>query len=191
MIVAVGSLREPKISAVNSFIKKIKDHLKAAEDFNLLPLKVPSNVPETPRSFKDLMTGAKNRVINMIELCRDKGISPDYYIGMEGGCYEVTLNGESHIFLQSWVYVSNGEKGFFGSSVNIELPSKLSDMVMREKVGLGAGIDILTGKKDVRDREGTFGILTRNKITRQKSFEMALTAAFAPFYNTEVYMERE
>jgi non-canonical (house-cleaning) NTP pyrophosphatase len=39
----------------------------------------------------------------------------------------------------------------------------------------------------VRSRQGAWGILSRDLVTRSMSFEMALIAAFAPFYNREMY----
>jgi non-canonical (house-cleaning) NTP pyrophosphatase len=39
----------------------------------------------------------------------------------------------------------------------------------------------------VRSRQGAWGVLTRGLLTRSVSFETALVAALAPFYNARVY----
>jgi non-canonical (house-cleaning) NTP pyrophosphatase len=39
----------------------------------------------------------------------------------------------------------------------------------------------------VRSKEGAFGILTRNRITRLQSFKLALYCALAPIVNKGIY----
>ena len=48
-------------------------------------------------------------------------------------------------------------------------------------------IDETAGEHDVRSRQGAWGVLSRDLFTRAMSFEVALVAAFAPFYNREMY----
>ncbi len=48
-------------------------------------------------------------------------------------------------------------------------------------------IDDFAGIRDVRSKQGAWGVLSRNLLTRSMSFEAALIAAFAPFYNRELY----
>jgi hypothetical protein len=45
----------------------------------------------------------------------------------------------------------------------------------------------VAGARDVRSRQGAWGILSRDLVTRSLSFELALIAAFAPFYNPALY----
>src|SRR5205809_264062 len=52
---------------------------------------------------------------------------------------------------------------------------------------LGDVIDEVAGEHDVRSRQGAWGVLSRGLLTRSMSFETALVAAFAPFYNARVY----
>jgi non-canonical (house-cleaning) NTP pyrophosphatase len=56
---------------------------------------------------------------------------------------------------------------------------------------LGVVIDEITGKHDVRSRQGAWGILSRDMVTRAMSFELALIAAFAPFYNSQLYSSQD
>ena len=48
-------------------------------------------------------------------------------------------------------------------------------------------IDEVAEENDVRSRQGAWGVLSRDLFTRAMSFEVALVAAFAPFYNSEMY----
>jgi non-canonical (house-cleaning) NTP pyrophosphatase len=45
----------------------------------------------------------------------------------------------------------------------------------------------VAGERDVRSRQGAWGVLSRDLLTRAQSFESALVAAFAPFYNARLY----
>ena len=51
-------------------------------------------------------------------------------------------------------------------------------------------IDEVAGARDVRSRQGAWGVLSRDLLTRSMSFEAALIAAFAPFYNALLYSVR-
>jgi non-canonical (house-cleaning) NTP pyrophosphatase len=69
------------------------------------------------------------------------------------------------------------------------VPPELVKKVVEGRKELGLVIDEVSGKRDVRSREGAWGVLSRDLITRSMSFEVALIAAFAPFYNAEMYTE--
>ena len=66
-----------------------------------------------------------------------------------------------------------------------------ADIVKRVVEGreLGDVIDEVTGGRDIRSKQGAWGILSRDLVTRSMSFELALIAAFAPFYNSRFYSE--
>jgi non-canonical (house-cleaning) NTP pyrophosphatase len=61
-------------------------------------------------------------------------------------------------------------------------------MVIDGKRELGEVIDEVAGERDVRSRQGAWGILSCDLLTRSMSFESALIAAFAPFYNSSLYI---
>ena len=63
----------------------------------------------------------------------------------------------------------------------------LAKKVIEGRRELGLVIDEVAGIQDVRSRQGAWGILSRDLVTRAMSFEVALIAAFAPFYNKEMY----
>jgi non-canonical (house-cleaning) NTP pyrophosphatase len=52
---------------------------------------------------------------------------------------------------------------------------------------LGLVIDEVAGARDVRSKQGAWGVLSKDLVTRSMSFELALIAAFAPFYNSKIY----
>ena len=50
-------------------------------------------------------------------------------------------------------------------------------------------IDRFAGDSGIRDAQGAWGVLSRNLITRQEAFRVAVIAAFAPFYNSGMYRQ--
>jgi non-canonical (house-cleaning) NTP pyrophosphatase len=48
-------------------------------------------------------------------------------------------------------------------------------------------MDEVSGRENVREAEGAFGILTRGRITRRESFRLALLCALAPLVNRDLY----
>jgi len=52
---------------------------------------------------------------------------------------------------------------------------------------LGTVMDEVTGGRDIRSKQGAWGVLSRDLVTRSMSFELALIGALAPFYNSALY----
>ena len=67
------------------------------------------------------------------------------------------------------------------------MPESLLGRVVEGGLELAAVVDVAAGERDVRSRQGAWGLLTRGLIERAFSFEVALLNAFAPFYNPEAY----
>jgi non-canonical (house-cleaning) NTP pyrophosphatase len=59
--------------------------------------------------------------------------------------------------------------------------------VVEGKRELGEVIDEVAGELDIRSRQGAWGVFSKDLMTRSMTFEMALIAAFAPFYNAGFY----
>ena len=78
-------------------------------------------------------------------------------------------------------------RGSFGMSPSIAVPDAIVKDVIGGKRELGIVIDEVAGARDVRSRQGAWGVLSRDLLTRSMSFEAALIAAFAPFYNPQLY----
>jgi non-canonical (house-cleaning) NTP pyrophosphatase len=83
--------------------------------------------------------------------------------------------------------VYDGVEFSFGSSGALPIPKKLSQMVMENGIDLGVAIDQFAQQTDVRSRQGTYGILTNDLITREDSFALSASFALMPLFNTAVY----
>jgi len=156
-------------------------------DANVIARPVTTNVPAMPLTDWQLMQGARERALAVRDLLRSKRLAAQIYVGIEGGFHSISIEGQWHTFLRGWAYATDGKRESFGAAPSISVPAQIVKSVIEGKSELGLVIDEVAGKRDVRSRQGAWGILSRDLVTRSMSFEMALIAAFAPFYNEELY----
>jgi inosine/xanthosine triphosphatase len=202
IILAVGSKRGPKLSAVSEALKSFSSVFPHDAIFEVVGVEVESGVGHTPSSREELMRGARHRAEALMQFGRENGSAWQYFIGLEGGLDVVhegastdellrhsALKGNGHrrVFLESWAYVINGARGHYGRSGGIEVPEALAHEVLENGVELSVAIDRFAGAVGIRDAQGAWGVLSRNFITRQEAFRVAVIAAFAPFYNESMY----
>jgi inosine/xanthosine triphosphatase len=186
-IIVVGSTRKPKLNAVSEALRTFASVLDPEAQFEVVGLEVESGVSHTPATCGELMRGARRRAEAVIEHAREKGAEWKYFVGLEGGLDVLEENGNRHVFLESWAYVSDGRRGHFGRSGGVEIPEGLAHEVLDRGVELSVAIDKFAGEAGIRDAQGAWGVLSSNLITRQEAFRVAVIAAFAPFYNEKMY----
>ncbi|MFN2491708.1 MAG: DUF84 family protein [Pyrinomonadaceae bacterium] len=185
--IALGSDRLAKILAVRAAISRIAEVDATWAEANVLARPVETNVPAMPLNDWQLMQGARERALAIRDQLWSQRIEAYIYVGLEGGFHSISIEGEWHTFLRGWAYATDGKSGTFGSSPSISVPPSLAKKVIEGRKELGLVIDELAGAQDVRSRQGAWGILSRGLVSRPASFELALIAAFAPFYNKELY----
>jgi len=186
-IIAVGSARKPKVNAVSDALRAFASRLNPGAQFEVIGLEVESGVGHTPATCEELMRGARQRAEALVQQARESGADWKYFVGLEGGLDVVEENGNRRVFLESWAYVSDGSRGYFGRSGGVEIPEALAHEVLERGVELSVAIDKFAGEIGIRDAQGAWGVLTRNLIARQEAFRVAVIAAFAPFYNEKMY----
>jgi inosine/xanthosine triphosphatase len=187
MRIALGSSRAAKIAAVRSSVARVATIDSSWLDPQVIALDVETDAPAMPVTDEELMRGAMARAMAIRKLLLRDGAKADLYIGLEGGFHSVEMDGKPHTFLRGWAYVSDGERGSFGASPSIIVPGPVVRAVIDGKRELAIVIDETAGELDVRSRQGAWGVLSRDLFTRAMSFEVALVAAFAPFYNKQLY----
>jgi non-canonical (house-cleaning) NTP pyrophosphatase len=191
IIFAVGSIRRPKLAAVERALKTLAPLFPAGAEFEILGIEVPSGVSHTPTSREELMRGARTRAEALVEIARVENRNWNYFIGLEGGLDVVTENNRRFVFLESWVYVTNiSGRAAFGQAGALLTPDELAAEVLDRGVELSVAIDAFAGEKGIRDTNGAWGVLTKNVITREDAFHFALLNAFAPFINAEFYAQK-
>jgi inosine/xanthosine triphosphatase len=209
VLVAVGSTRRPKVNAVSEALAAIRTVSEFLPAFEVVGVEVASGVRHTPLSREDLMAGARQRAEALVQIARANNERWEYFVGLEGGLDviagldvipsldvlpELDVVSEASnrwVFLESWAYVTDGEsRGAFGQSGAVLVPAALAQTVVDDGVELSQAIDAFAGGHNIRDAEGAWGILTRRLTTRQDSFRAAVSNAFAPFFNRELYAAR-
>ncbi len=185
--IALGSDRAAKIMALRASIARVAEVDSGWRDASVVARKVETDAPAMPLTDWELMSGARKRALAVREILVGQKLDADLYVGLEGGFHSISIDGEWHTFLRGWAFVTDGERGSFGMSPSISVPEAIVKSVIGGKRELGIVIDEVAGARDVRSKQGAWGVLSRDLLTRSMSFEAALIAAFAPFYNPELY----
>jgi non-canonical (house-cleaning) NTP pyrophosphatase len=188
--IAVGTTRAPKLEALRRALARIRSRAPELAAAELLPRDVGDVAPRMPLSLDELLDGARARAERALELARGEGLLPALAVGLEGGLDVRQRNGRRQAFLMSWAYATDGTIGAHGSGGAIELPADLIEPVVDQGLELSEAIDRFARETDVRSRQGAWGVLTDGLVERAASFETALLAALAPFYNTRSYRSR-
>lgn len=156
-------------------------------DAGIIARAVKTNAPAMPLTDWQLMHGARERALVVRDTLLAERASADIYVGLEGGFHSISIDGQWHTFLRGWAYATDGARAAFGMSPSITVPDTIVRRVVESRRELGAVIDEVAGEQDVRSRQGAWGVLSRDLLSRATSFEEALIAAFAPFYNSKLY----
>ncbi|MBI3654252.1 MAG: DUF84 family protein [Acidobacteria bacterium] len=185
LTIALGSTRGAKVEATRAAVARIAQVETAWTAAEIIALDVQTETPAMPLTEDELMRGAKSRA----EAVRQQLIQQpaDFYLGLEGGFHSITIDQQPLTFLRGWAYVMNEEGGYFGAGPSIAVPYALVQRVVEGKRELGEVIDEVAGELDVRSRQGAWGVLSKDLMRRSTTFEIALIAAFAPFYNARFY----
>lgn len=189
VIIAVGSTRRPKLSAVSEALQSFRGLLDGSAESEVLGVEVDSGVRHTPLSRDDLMRGARQRAEALMRLAKEGNEPWRYFVGLEGGLDVLQTESGRRVLLESWAYVSDGTAGHYGRSGGVEIPAALAHEVLDQGVELSVAIDRFAGAVGIRDAQGAWGVLSSNLITRQEAFRVAVVAGFAPFYNAKMYRE--
>jgi inosine/xanthosine triphosphatase len=185
--IALGSDRAAKIMAVRASISRVAQVDSGWREASVVARPVKTDAPAMPLNDWELMSGARQRALAVREILVEQKLDADLYVGLEGGFHSISVEGEWHTFLRGWAFVTDGERGSFGMSPSIGVPDAIVKDVIQGKRELGIVIDEVAGARDVRSKQGAWGVLSRDLLTRSMSFESALIAAFAPFYNPALY----
>lgn len=185
--IALGSDRAAKIMAVRASVARVAEIDPDWAQVNVVARRVETSAPAMPLTDWQLMEGARERALAARDSLRSRRLEADIYVGLEGGFHSISIAGEWHTFLRGWAYATDGERSAFGAAPSISVPEEIVKSVVQGRRELGTVIDEVTGGRDIRSKQGAWGVLSRDLITRSMSFELALIAAFAPFYNPKFY----
>lgn len=174
MKIAIGSKNPVKIQAVKSAFKKVWPNKK----FEFIAVGVDSKVSRQPMSDLECILGARNRAKKAL-----KASGSDFSVGLEGGLQKIGKDW----FDSGWIVVlsKKGEEGV-GSSIKMQTPKKMMKHI-KNGLELGEVDDLLFGTNNSKQKEGHFGLMTNNKITRTIGYEQGIISALARFMNPHVF----
>lgn len=166
--VAIGSENPVKIQAVkNAFLS-----LWPKKKFRFVQVKVKSIVSSQPMSDAESVRGASYRASQAL-----KQTQADYGIGLEAGLSQVN----NDYFTRGWIVVvdKKGNKGI-ASSLSAPVPKKILNEIKQGKE-LAEVIDGISGITNIKQKQGYFGYLTDNLITRKQAYTEGVIIALARF----------
>lgn len=148
------------------------------EEFQAVPVTVPSNVSDQPMSSIETLAGARQRAENAYAAYP----KADYWVGIEGGVEEMgeELTGFAWVVIRSAALLGKGRTATFF------IPNQVADLVRLGKE-LGEADDIVFGRSNSKQENGAVGILTGDVIDRARLYETAVVLALIPFKNPELY----
>ncbi|HKS30701.1 MAG TPA: inosine/xanthosine triphosphatase [Pyrinomonadaceae bacterium] len=187
IVVALGSDRAAKVEAVRRCVERISRVDERWRGAEVISRAVETGVAAMPLSDSELARGARQRARAVREALLGEGVDAQLFVGLEGGFHSFELEGRWHTHLRGWACVTDGLREGLGVSPSISVPASIARRVTESGVELSQVIDEVAGERDVRSRQGAWGVLSRDLLTRAESFEAALIAAFAPFYNEKLY----
>lgn len=166
--VVVGSENRPKCEAVRQAFEKAFQQPVQVEGLN-----AQSGVSDHPTTAEESIAGAKNRVQNALKLQP----GADYYVGIEGGLLQVS----GSVWEHGWVVIQDkaGEQST-AVSAGLELRGVILADVLAGK-GLSDVMHDRFGLTNLGKKQGFYGLVTDNLITREQGYIDAIIFALAPF----------
>jgi inosine/xanthosine triphosphatase len=184
LLVLLSSTRPAKVEGARKALTAIAaiDPRFANPDIQTFDLT--AIAPRMPLSEAEIVDGARRRARTLIERPASDRLEA-YAVGLEGGLTPLTLDGDEVWMLQSWAAVTDGQRWGYGAGGALEVPAALARRVVAGEE-LGDVIDGLAGS-GTRGTRGAWGVLTRDLAGRRDAFRLAVLAAFAPFYNRDIW----
>ena len=190
MKIAIGSTLQPKVEAVKEAWEVFSSKILIDQDEEIFfsSYDVSNGHSAMPLNLSELMEGTQDRVENLMLQLKKEKTEADFYVGLEGGFNVINDRGpRRQVFLESWAYVCDGYRGFFGNGGGLHIPSSIAGPVIDRGLDLEIVMDRLGDPHQRVSSRGTWEVLTQDLLNRKRSFVLALIAVFAPFYHPQAY----
>ncbi len=168
--IIVASTNPVKIAAALSGFRRMFPD----EEFSVRGMSVPSGVSDQPRTDEETQRGALNRMAAALKQIPQA----DYWIGLEGGVED--RDGELECF--AWMVVSDGTRLGKSRTATFYLPEEAARLV-RQGMELGHADDVVFGRANSKQQNGSVGLLTGDVVDRAAYYEQAVILALIPFRN--------
>jgi inosine/xanthosine triphosphatase len=170
--IIVASQNPVKIAAVKQGFRRMFPTVS----YTVRGVTVSSGVPDQPLSDAETLQGALNRANNASSL----DDNADFYVGIEGGVdtHDTTLQ------CFAWIAIRSNEQQRTGKArtATYYLPEETAKLV-RGGMELGDADDLIFGRTNSKQHNGSVGLLTDDVVDRTAVYEQAVILALIPFKN--------
>lgn len=173
MQIIIASMNPVKINATH-------DGFKLAfpdDEIQIQGVSVLSGVSDQPMSDAETLQGALNRAQN----AQTAHPQADYWVGLEGG---VERRGDS-LYCFAWAVVVGSGKIGRGRTATFQLPDEVAQLVDAGDE-LGDADDKVFGHTNSKQKNGSIGILTQDRLTRATLYTPGIVIALIPFLNPDL-----
>lgn len=142
-------------------------------DFRFEGIKSESGVSNQPMTRAETLKGAINRA----HYAAQQAPTADYTVGIEGG---VEADEAGHLQVFAWVVVMHGTTLGRAQTGVFYLPDEVAQLILTG-VELGAADDVIFGRSNSKQQNGSIGLLTDDALTRTYYYVDAVVMALIPF----------
>jgi len=177
MRIVVGSMNKVK----HNLVKRGVSELFPLEDVEIVGYDAPSGISKQPIVSEQTLNGAKNRARH----AREAVPYAYFWVGVEGGTEEIDGVMQEY----TWIYViSSDGRESKSRSASFTIPPMIAKMI-RKGAEFGPASDEFFGTENLKQGNGTIGIVSDNVLTRETYPLSAVICAFIPFKHPEYYGE--
>lgn len=173
LLVCLGSENRNKLNAAKKIFSKMFKRLKVK------PEKVRTSVPDQPFG-RDTVKGAVERARKAIS--KGKG---DYGVGIEAGLFWSLLT-KNYFDVQYCAIVDKAGKITIGHGAGFAYPEHVIEEV-KEGASVGEAMEDTTGIRNIGEKMGAIGYLSKGMLNRQELTEQAILMALVPRIRKELY----
>lgn len=152
------------------------------KDVEIEGIPVKSDVSEQPVN-DEIYIGAKNRVKNLKEYCKQNNIKADLYLSIESG---ITNSLGRWMITNIAVIEDNNEFESYGTSPSFPVPDRLVNDVINTNLSEVMN-NVFTKDDERHNRGGGIQVLTHEKVTRIDLTKSAFIMALTKYINGEVW----
>lgn len=181
MTIFVGSSNPVKVNAVkNAAIGTWPELIITGHE-------VASGISEQPMSDEETKKGALNRAKAALKsgMAATKNSQKNETflgLGLEGGVFE---NESGEMWTTVWAVVVNAQNQTWSANgARIQVPELIAELI-RNGQEMGPVVQQLTGESNVKQKQGMFGIITKNFVTRTEEYTQIAKIALGLWYGQD------
>ena len=149
-------------------------------DFTIEGIPVSSEVSEQPVN-NEIYAGAKNRIKNLKDYCKNNSIYADLYLSIESG-----INNVLGDWMITNIAIIENNEGFesCGTSPSFPVPKRLVEKIIETDLNQVMN-SVFDEDKERHNHGGGIQLLTKNKVSRIDLTEQAFIMALTKYINNE------